>query len=134
MHLLELWAGWNKLEVWSQVGILAGIGGAIMGMTGFRTDLIILSYLILICGVVMLAYGTIQQSRKLSEAKSELDRINSRIDQTAASVYAQKNEEIAKLEKDVAAWKNAANFTERVIVEQKKAEQSPVPVNSEIKT
>jgi len=134
MHLLELWMGWNKLEVWSQLGILAGIGGAIIGMIGFRTDLIILSYLILICGVVMLAYGTIQQSRKLSEAKSELDKIDSRIDQIAASVYAKKNEEIVKLEMDVAAWKSAASFKERVIVEQKKAEQSPVQINSEIKT
>jgi hypothetical protein len=122
MHLLELWMGWNKLEVWSQLGILAGIGGAIIGMTGFRTDLIILSYLILICGVVMLAYGTIQQSKKLSEAKSELDKINSKIDQTAASVYAQKNEEIVKLEMDVAAWKSAAGFEKYVKEEQKKAD------------
>ena len=134
MHLLELWMGWNKLEVWSQVGILAGIGGAVIGMIGFRTDLIILSYLILICGVVMLAYGTIQQNRKLSEAKSELDKINSKIDQIAASVYAQKNEEIVKLEMDIAAWKSAAGFEKYVKEEQKKAEQSPVQVNSEIKT
>ena len=134
MHLLELWMGWNKLEVWSQLGILAGIGGAVIGMIGFRTDLIILSYLILICGVVMLAYGTIQQNRKLSEAKSELDKINSKIDQTAASVYAQKNEEIVKLEMDIAAWKSAAGFEKHVKEEQNKAEQSPVQVNSEIKT
>ena len=120
MNLLELWMGWNKLEVWSQVGILAGIGGAVIGMIGFRTDLIILSYLILICGVVMLAYGTIQQNRKLSEAKSELDKINSKIDQIAASVYAQKNEEIVKLEMDIAAWKSAAGFEKYVKEEQKK--------------
>ena len=134
MHLLELWMGWNKLEVWSQVGILAGIGGAVIGMIGFRTDLIILSYLILICGVVMLAYGTIQQNRKLSEAKSELDKINSKIDQIAASVYTQKNEEIVKLEMDIAAWKSAAGFEKYVKEGQNKAEQSPVQVNSEIKT
>jgi hypothetical protein len=134
MHLLELWAGWNRLEVWSQIGIIACIGGAIIGIAGLKTDLFILSYLLLMCGICLLAYGTIRQSRKLSEAKSELDKINRKIDQTAASVYAQKNEEIAKLETDVTAWKSAASFKERVIENQNKAEKSPVQLNSEIKT
>lgn len=112
MNLLRAYAEWKKLEFWNQFAIVTGIGGVILGilsLTGVRVDLLILSNLLLVCGVCLFAYGNIQQSRKLADVNDELDKVDSRIDQATKAVYHQKREEIDKLEADVTTWKSLAS-------------------------
>jgi hypothetical protein len=109
MNLLEIYNGWKKLEVWSQIGIAIGIGGIVvgfLGLVGVHMRLADLSILLSFCGFCLLVYGNIQQSRKLSKANDELSKVDGEIDQATASVYAHKKEEISKLEMEVATWKD----------------------------
>jgi hypothetical protein len=103
MNLTEMLAKWNELGSWNQVGIASGVISvvlAVLALLGMQRQLIILSYLILFCGFWFLVYGTIQQSKKLSEANDKISNVDDRINQDVASVYAQKNGEIEKLEKE----------------------------------
>ena len=103
MNLTKMLAKWNELGSWNQVGMASGVISlvlAVLASVGMQRQIIALSYLILFCGFWFLVYGTIQQTNKLSEANDKISKVDDRINQAVASVYAQKNDEIEKLGKE----------------------------------
>lgn len=111
MDFSEAYAGWQKLGTRSQIGFIVGFIGtaaSILVLAGFHTRMPLTGLIILafFCGFWMLFYDNIQQSRKLAKADSELSEVDNRIDRATQAVYIQKNEEIRKLEIEVATSKD----------------------------
>lgn len=130
MDLIKLFAGWQKLEFWNQIGIMAGVIGvvlSILALAGVHMQLLDLSLLLLSCGFLLLIYGNVQQSKKLSEANDELNKVDNKIDRATASVYAQKKEEIDKLELEIAAWKDeAASWQNKAALTEEAAQKERI--------
>ena len=116
MNLLDIWASWKRLEFWIQVGIAVTLIGSLLsalGLAEVHVQFIDFACIFLLASCFMLIYGNIQQSRKLAKAEEKLGIVDTQIDQATQAVYRQKNEEINRLEIEIATWKDKTAIAKR---------------------
>jgi hypothetical protein len=112
MDLSEIYSNWKTLGFWNQSAIaltLFGFFAGVLSLAGVHMELINLAFVLLLSAVILFAKGNIDQSKKLSKANEELSHVDERISQATASVYTQKDEEIRRLEIDLATWQDRVN-------------------------
>jgi hypothetical protein len=117
MNLLKIYSEWNELAFWNQMGVAVGLISLILtiaALGGMQMQLINLALVFLFFGYFCLVYGNIQQSRKLVNARDDLGKVDSRINQAVQAVYNHKGEEINELKTEIATWKDkASNFRDQ---------------------
>lgn len=109
MSVHEIYSAWKNLGFWNQSAFMLTFLGFISGvlsLAGVHMELISISFFLLICAVLLFAKGNIVQSNELTKKRNELRCAEERASQDITSVYAQKNEEIRRLELDLATWKD----------------------------
>jgi|GEM_PF-3246299 len=132
--------GWKHLGFWNQFGLIVGITGTLVGiigtiagiasLAGMKLDMPTFNWiiptigwiaLIFFCGFWLLAYANIKQSRRLTNANDELNKVPSKIDQAERAVYRDRDGKLAdaqtsidSLKSEVATWKDkASNYQTR---------------------
>jgi hypothetical protein len=143
MNIHEIYGAWKNSGFLNQSAFVFTFLGFVFGVlsvAGVHMELISLSFFLLICAILLFAKGNINQSAELIKTKEKLRQAAERASQDIQSVYAQKNEEIRRLDLNLATqkdqsanWKNKAALTAAEVVQWKEDCRMLFEIRNELK-